>query len=200
MPVTAATLFALEGVKPGDCPRWTLYAITPVLSLDADQVRCTWFTPPVAVTFCGTEGACVSTGGGGGGGGGVLPPWYSWAPASGGPLRVRPSRSVAGAVAGSAALMAAAPAFSRQSWPARSTNWPSRPAAATSVEPHFPVRHTLCEYATPDLHSHATCSPRLFCIRTFEIADGWNTTDDPNVLLRNVKFSTRDSQFAAITE
>ena len=107
---------------------------------------------------------------------------------------------MAGLVAGSALLMAAAPAFRCQLWPARSTNWPSSPEATRSVEPHFPVRHTLCEYATPGWHSHATCSPRLFCIRTFDTTGGWKITDDPNVLLRNVKLSTRESQFAAITE
>lgn len=95
-------------------------------------------------------------------------------------------------------MIAAAPARRRQSCPAGSTNWPIAPATCLSVAEHLALVNTLCEYWTPPLQ--LAIGPTLPTIFTPDSADGWITTSAPNVLLRNVKLSTLESQLATLTE
>ena len=81
-------------------------------------------------------------------------------------------------------------------WFARSTNWDIAPDARRSVEPHWLDVQTLCEYWTPSWQVDAM--PMLPTIRTFCAVVGSNATSVSNVLLRNVKFSILESQFATI--
>ena len=60
MPVGCATRFAAEGVKPAVVERWTLYRVTPTLSVAAPHASATWPSPPVAVSVPGALGGVAS--------------------------------------------------------------------------------------------------------------------------------------------
>ncbi len=69
VPVGCAIRFAALGVKPGLVERWTLYWVTPTLSVAAPQFSVAWPVPGVAVRDPGAVGGEVS----GGTAGGVTP-------------------------------------------------------------------------------------------------------------------------------
>jgi hypothetical protein len=62
--LTVPTRLPAPGVNPLAVDRYTLYFVTPTLSVDAVQPSVTLPSAPVAVTFDGAVGACVSGGGG----------------------------------------------------------------------------------------------------------------------------------------
>jgi hypothetical protein len=58
-------LFPAAGVKPEVVERWTLYAVTPTLSVDVSQFRLTLLPDAAAWRLPGADGGCESAPGAG---------------------------------------------------------------------------------------------------------------------------------------